>query len=64
MQEGYIGGRMFVDEAGLTVSLRPAGNDDVWEERFNASSVVVGQSGETIVSTGVTEVTAGIIGVA
>lgn len=50
----YLGGRIFVNPAGLTVSLRPAGDDNGWEERFNAGSVVVGGSGESTLGSGVT----------
>lgn len=45
----YLGGRIFLNEQGLTLSLRPSVECD-WEERFNQSSVVVGQSSETIAS--------------
>ena len=37
----YLGGRIFLNDQGLTVSLRPAADAD-WEERFNESSVIPG----------------------
>ena len=57
-QAEYVGGRIFVDDAGLTISLRPVGDDGDWEERFNSSSVVVGQSGRSNPAVGTTEITA------
>ena len=60
----YVGGRIFVNPAGLTLSLRPVGNDNGWEERFNTSSVVMGQSTseEGATGAGLTQVTAGSSG--
>lgn len=54
MQGDFLGGRILVNPAGLTLSLRPAGDDNGWEERFNAGSVVVGASGESTLGSGVT----------
>ena len=39
----YLGGRIFLNEQGLTLSFRPSVEVN-WEERFNQSSVTVGQS--------------------
>ena len=39
----YFGGRIFLNEQGLTLSLRPAVEVD-WEERFNESSTIVGSA--------------------
>lgn len=43
----YLGGRIFLNEQGLTLSLRPSVEVD-WEERFNQSSVVARPSSDTI----------------
>lgn len=56
---GFVGGRIFVNAEGLTVSLRPAGDDGGWEGRFNDSSVVVGGSGEGGGGAGLVEITVG-----
>lgn len=48
MEGEYLGGRIFVNPAGLTVLLRPAGDDDGWEQRFDAGSVVVGGVGNRL----------------
>lgn len=56
---GYVGGRIFVNAGGLTVSLRPVGDDGWWEGRFNDSSVVVRGSGESDAGASQVEVTAG-----
>ena len=45
----YLGGRIFLNEQGLTLSLRPSVEVD-WEERVNQSSVVAGTSSNTIVT--------------
>lgn len=45
---GYIGGRIFVNSAGLMVTLLPAGDNGEWEERFNTSSITVGQDNEGV----------------
>ena len=42
----YLGGRIFLNEQGLTLSLRP-GVDMNWEERFNQSSITVGLSADS-----------------
>lgn len=39
-----IGGKIVVDGAGLTVSIRPEGDDEGdWERRFEEGNVVVGE---------------------
>ena len=48
--------------AGLTVSLRPAGDSGNWEERFNAHSDIPGQSEGSIVVPGLIGLTADIDG--
>lgn len=45
----YLGGRIFLNDQGLTLSLRPAAEVD-WEERFNESSIVPGSPVNTISS--------------
>ena len=45
----YLGGRIFLNEQGLTLSLRPAVEEE-WEERFNESSVIPGSPANTISS--------------
>ena len=45
----YLGGRIFLNEQGLTLSLRPS-VEVAWEERFNQSSVVAGTSSNSIAS--------------
>ena len=42
----YLGGRIFLNEQGLTLSLRPSVEVD-WEERFNQSSTTIGQSADS-----------------
>ena len=58
MQAEYVGGRVLVDPAGLTVPLRPAGNRGNWKEKFNANSFIPGQSEGSNVVPGLIEVTA------
>lgn len=53
-----VGGRIFVNEAGLTVSLIPAGDDHGWEEKFNEGSVVVVSSSESGLAAGLNQITA------
>lgn len=51
-------GGIFVDEAGLTVSSRPAGDDHGWEERFNKGSVVVDLNSDSGLAAGLNQITA------
>ncbi|KAL8647245.1 MAG: hypothetical protein Q9226_006510, partial [Calogaya cf. arnoldii] len=53
-----IGGRIFVNEAGLTVSVRPGGDDHDWEERFNKDSVVAGSDVDSDVGASLGQITA------
>ena len=45
----YLGGRIFLNDQGLTLSLRPAAEEG-WEERFNESSIIPGSPTNTISS--------------
>ena len=45
----YLGGRIFLNEQGLTLSLRPAAEED-WQERFNDSSVIPGSPANSVSS--------------
>lgn len=48
------GGRTFVNGAGLTVSLVPAGDDHSWEQRLNSNSVAAGSDSESGGAAGLT----------
>ena len=49
LDQQYLGGRIFLNDQGLTLSLRPAAEED-WEERFNESSVIPGSPANTVSS--------------
>lgn len=57
IKANFVGGMIIVDDAGLAVSFRPAGDDNGWEGRFGAESVVVDAGSTSIQNPGLTEVT-------
>ena len=56
VDQQYLGGRIFLNDQGLTLSIRPAAEVD-WEERFNESSVIPGSSANTLSSSNLYTVT-------